>query len=126
MSGIESISAVTLVTGDMRRAVRFYEALGFERRYGGETSDFTSFHVGDGYLNLGLRSDPGDVSGWGRTIFYVADVDAMHARVIEAGFVPEFEPRDAPWGERYFHVQDPDGHEVSFARRLGERALAAR
>ena len=85
-------------------------------------SDFTSFHVGDGYLNLGLRSDSGDVSGWGRTIFYVADVDVMHARVIGAGFVPEFEPRDAPWGERYFHVQDPDGHEVSFARLLGDRA----
>ncbi len=121
MSDIESISAVTLVTADMGRAVRFYEALGFEKRYGGETSDFTSFHVGDGYLNLGLRPDPGDVSGWGQTIFYVADVDAMHARVIEAGFVPEFEPRDAPWGERYFHVHDPDGHEVSFARVLGER-----
>ena len=25
---------------------------------------------------------------------------------------------DAPWGERYFHVRDPDGHELSFARLL--------
>jgi uncharacterized glyoxalase superfamily protein PhnB len=25
-------------------------------------------------------------------------------------------PRDAPWGERYFHMRDPDGHELSFAR----------
>lgn len=118
MSGIESISAITLVTGDMARSVRFYEALGFEKRYGGETADFTSFHVGEGYLNLGLRVDPGEILGWGRTIFYVADVDAMHARILEAGFVPEFEPRDAPWGERYFHVRDPDGHELSFARPL--------
>ncbi len=29
---VESISAVTLVTADMARAVRFYEALGFRRR----------------------------------------------------------------------------------------------
>jgi uncharacterized glyoxalase superfamily protein PhnB len=28
------------------------------------------------------------------------------------------EPADAPWGERYFHVRDPDGHELSFARPL--------
>jgi uncharacterized glyoxalase superfamily protein PhnB len=24
-------------------------------------------------------------------------------------------PRDAQWGERFFHVTDPDGHEISFA-----------
>src|SRR5438094_9365715 len=24
-------------------------------------------------------------------------------------------PRDAEWGERFFHVTDPDGHELSFA-----------
>ena len=118
---IESISAITLVTGDMRRAVEFYEALGFEKRYGGEAADFTSFHVGEGYLNLALRADPGDVSGWGRSIFYVADVDAMYARIVEAGFEPEFTPRDASWGERYFHVVDPDGHELSFARLLSAR-----
>ena len=26
------------------------------------------------------------------------------------------DPRDAPWGERYFHMRDPDGHELSSAR----------
>ncbi len=113
---IESISAVTFVTGDMARSVRFYASLGFEMRYGGESADFTSFHVGTGYLNLSYLANSGDVSGWGRAIFYVEDVDAMHARVVEAGFVPEFAPREAVWGERYFHLQDPDGHELSFAR----------
>lgn len=118
MSGIESISAVTLLVADMARSVRFYEALGFERLYGGEDAEFTSYRVGDGYLNLAFRAAGGDVAGWGRTILYVGDVDAMHARVIEAGYAPEFAPRDATWGERYFHVQDPDGHELSFARPL--------
>ena len=118
MGMVESISAVTLITGDMARSVRFYTALGFIKRYGGEGADFTSFHVGTGYLNLGYREDPGDVSGWGRTIFYVEDVDAMHERVLAAGSTPEFQPRDAEWGERYFHVRDPDGHELSFARPL--------
>jgi uncharacterized glyoxalase superfamily protein PhnB len=34
------------------------------------------------------------------------------------GVTPSTIPEDAPWGERYFHINDPDGHEVSFARRL--------
>ncbi|MFQ5874387.1 MAG: VOC family protein, partial [Dehalococcoidia bacterium] len=33
---IQSISAITLATNDMARSVRFYRALGFELRYGGE------------------------------------------------------------------------------------------
>ncbi|MCR9096314.1 MAG: VOC family protein [bacterium] len=120
MSGIESISAVTVLVGDMGRSVRFYEALGFERLYGGASADFTSYRVGDGYLNLAAREALGDVPSWGRTILYVDDVDRMHDRVVEAGYAPEFAPRDAPWGERYFHVRDPDGHELSFARPLGQ------
>jgi len=122
MSIVESISAVTFMTGDMARSVRFYTALGFEMHYGGESADFSSFHVGTGYLNLAYCDQPGDMTGWGRAILYVEDVDAMHERVVEAGFVPEFSPRDAVWDERYFHVRDPDGHELSFARpiRAGE------
>jgi len=39
---ILSISAVTLATCDMKRAVRFYDALGFTRAHGGETGAFRS------------------------------------------------------------------------------------
>ena len=53
-----------------------------------------------------------------RLHFYVDDVDAMYARAVAAGFTPEFAPRDARWGERYFHLRDPDGHELSFARPI--------
>ncbi len=42
----------------------------------------------------------------------------MVVRAVEAGFEPETAPADAPWGERYFHLVDPDGHELSFARPL--------
>jgi uncharacterized glyoxalase superfamily protein PhnB len=49
-------------------------------------------------------------------IFWVDDVDAMHDRTLAAGADPTGPPADAPWGERYFHVRDPDGHELSFAR----------
>jgi catechol 2,3-dioxygenase-like lactoylglutathione lyase family enzyme len=115
---IESVSAITLATHDMARAVAFYEALGFVLKFGGPEADFTSFHAGTCYLNLTKVSTETRWSGWGRAIFYVDDVDAQYARACSSGLAPAFAPRDATWGERYFHIVDPDGHELSFARPL--------
>lgn len=114
----KSISALTLFVSAMRRSVAFYEALGFELLYGGSDAEFSSFRVADSYLNLALADSPGTGALWGRAIFYVGDVDAMFERARAAGIEPLFAPRDASWGERYFHLRDPDGHELSFARRL--------
>ena len=115
---IEGISAITLGTHDMRRAVRFYHSLGFEVLHGGETSSFTSFRAGTGYLNLIAQPDHQRWSFWGRVIFYVADVDAFYDHAVAAGCRPTTAPRDAEWGERYFHLTDLDGHELSFARPI--------
>ena len=117
-SNIRSISAVTLATHDMRRAVRFYRDLGFDLRYGGEDAAFTSFRVGSGFVNLIAESPRRAWSWWGRLIFYVTDVDAIYRRAVELGLQPQAPPRDAEWGERYFHITAPDGHELSFARPL--------
>ena len=115
---IESISAITLATHDMARAVRFYTLLGFDLAYGGEDAAFTSFRVGSGHLNIIAQSEDKQWTWWGRVIFYVSDVDALHARAVESGFPPSTTPKDAAWGERFFHLTDPDGHELSFARPL--------
>ena len=110
---ITSLSAVTLATRDMAAAVRFYRLCGFELLNGGETASFTSFRAGSSYLNL--TSEPAEIKWWGRTIFYDSDVDGLYQRLVAAGMTPQAPPRDAPWGERFFHVTDPDGHEISFA-----------
>ncbi|MGD9601517.1 MAG: VOC family protein [Gammaproteobacteria bacterium] len=115
---IEALNALTLGTHDMARAVRFYRALGFTLRYGGEDAAFTSFVCGPGYLNLIAMPVTTRWSWWGRAIFHVDDVDACYANALACGFMPEAPPRDAEWGERYFHLTDPDGHELSFARLL--------
>ncbi len=47
----------------------------------------------------------------------VSDVDAHYQALAASGLSPE-EPRDASWGERFFHIRDPDGHELSFAELL--------
>ena len=65
---IEGISAVTLGTHEMPRAVRFYRALGFEVLYGGEESSFTSFRAGTSYLNLIAQPAERRWSWWGRVI----------------------------------------------------------
>lgn len=113
-----SLSAVTLATHDMARAVRFYLALGFPLAYGGEDAAFTSFTVGRGHLNLIAAPSEQRWAWWGRIILHVEDVDALYAQARAVGLAPEAPPRDAPWGERYFLLTDPDGHELSFARPL--------
>ncbi|GJM24294.1 MAG: glyoxalase [Phycisphaerae bacterium] len=115
---IESISAVTLFCSDVRVSIGFYESLGFEMIYGGENEPLTSFRVGEGFLNLIESDDQDGSSTWGRVIIHVSNVDDMHARCLANGWHPSTEPTNAPWGERYFHIRDPAGHEISFARVL--------
>ena len=114
---IEKISAVTLRVTDMQSSVRFYkDVLGFEIIYGGESSSFTSLRSKEGTPILNLEE--GDTSiRWGRLIFQVSDVDRIWAYLTERGFGAD-RPKDASWGERYFHMLDPDGHELSFARPI--------
>jgi catechol 2,3-dioxygenase-like lactoylglutathione lyase family enzyme len=113
---IEKVSAVTFRVSNMKQSVRFYrDILGMELLYGGEEACFSSLRARDAQsaiLNLEL-GDPR--SKWGRLIFHVVDVDAVWRHLTEKGFDPEI-PRDAEWGERYFHMTDPDGHELSLAR----------
>ena len=111
------INAITLVTTNMAAAVAFYRVAGMTVVHGGATSSFTSLKHGRNFVNLAV-GDSGPPSGWGRVIFHVASPDEVWSALVEAGYEPTFRPRDAAWGERYFHVLDPDGHELSFARRL--------
>jgi catechol 2,3-dioxygenase-like lactoylglutathione lyase family enzyme len=124
-SPVRVISAITLATHDMGRAVRFYEALGFRRAHGGPGAGFTSFALGQGHLNLIAAGPEQRWSWWGRAIFHVDDVDRFHDQAVASGLSPAAAPADAPWGERFFHILDPDGHELSFAEPLRGDATVA-
>jgi catechol 2,3-dioxygenase-like lactoylglutathione lyase family enzyme len=117
LSMVEKISAVTLRVANMKASVRFYkDILGLEIIYGGEGSSFTSLRTKDGGTILNLEHGNTDTQ-WGRLIFHVSDVDRFWTHLTEKGFHPD-SPQDASWGERYFPMRDPDGHELSFASRL--------
>jgi catechol 2,3-dioxygenase-like lactoylglutathione lyase family enzyme len=114
---IERVSAITFRVANMRKSVQFYrDVLGMELLYGGEDACFSSLRAKDAQSAI-LNLEQGEtMTRWGRLIFYVTDVDAFWTHLKESGYDPEI-PRDASWGERFFHTPDPDGHELSFARR---------
>ena len=61
---VRSISAVTLAVADMARSVNFYRNMvGLEILYGSPLASFSSFEVGDGYLNLILNGQRHPVGG---------------------------------------------------------------
>jgi catechol 2,3-dioxygenase-like lactoylglutathione lyase family enzyme len=115
---VEKISAVTFRVLSMKASVQFYrDVLGMELVYGGERAGFSSLRAKDADSAILNLEHGRSVNGWGRLIFHVADVDAFWTHLCKKGFQPE-RPRDASWGERYFHMPDPDGHELSFARPI--------
>ncbi len=113
---VRYISAVTFAVSDMSRSVRFYRKLGLKLLYGGEEASFTSLQVGESFVNL-VETQGYEGRWWGRAIFRVDEADVEYRSQVEAGLTPD-KPRDAPWGERYFHISDPDGHQLSFAELL--------
>lgn len=113
---IQHISAVTFTVRSMPEAITFYTSLGFRLVYGGPQGRFSTLQAGNAFVNLTLSSGY-QPAWWGRTIFRVDDVEALYQRVLAAGCTPT-PPQNGTWGERYFHVTDPNGHELSFAQLL--------
>jgi uncharacterized glyoxalase superfamily protein PhnB len=118
------LSAITFAVRDMAEALAFYHAIGFELIAGGADVSFSSLRMADSslrmaeaFVNLALKPDYMP-TWWGRIIFRVKDVDALYRSITARGLQPSMAPRDAAWGERYFHLTDPNGHELSFAALL--------
>jgi hypothetical protein len=65
---------------------------------------------------------------FGRIIFHTEDVDKLYSYMknnhnISDTISFENEPKDASWGERYFHIREPDGYQLSFATPWKNRSL---
>jgi catechol 2,3-dioxygenase-like lactoylglutathione lyase family enzyme len=125
------LDAVGVIVSDMRRAIEFYRGLGLE--FGGEeTDDVHAEAIGPGGLRVMLDTEASvkSFSNWTPPIggsprvalaFLCADpaeVDRLFAGLVEAGGHGHLAPFDAPWGQRYATVHDPDGNAVDlFAYR---------
>ena len=127
---VTKISAITLRISDMKKSVDFYSKIpNFKIVYGGSDSQFTSFLIDDAsksYLNLRINEVSAEATHWSRIIFYVDDVDELFDYMENDETISrlgnlESKPVDAAWGERFFHVLDPDGYKLSFATPISKK-----
>ncbi|KAJ1454299.1 hypothetical protein M885DRAFT_522139 [Pelagophyceae sp. CCMP2097] len=117
------INAVTVASNEPYVEAEFFVKLGFQLTY--NTSDFCTVDAADFHVNI-FKSDfapapVGTWNGWGRAIIYVdepASVDAVYDVGVANGLVAEAPPADAEWGERYFQILSPMGHEFAISARL--------
>ena len=117
---IHHISAVTLAVRAMPEAITFYTKVGFTLIYGSPQAQFSTLQAGDALINLTLAPHF-KPTWWGRTIFRVDNVETIYDTAVAQGLTPSA-PQNGTWGERYFHLTDPNGHELSFAQLLPSAA----
>ncbi|MEU5576855.1 VOC family protein [Streptomyces huasconensis] len=123
---------IGLVVSDMAASLAFYRRLGLEFPEDSESAPHVeaalpgglriafdteetvrSFHEGwrppGGGGRIGLAFHCGTPEG----------VDTAHGELTAAGYKSELTPFDAPWGQRYAVVLDPDGNGVDLFAPLG-------
>lgn len=107
---------------DVRASAAFYEQiLGLDREWGDE--HHVSLHLptkgNDAGASLFLHPQTEPVRPpHPLGTFSVADVDALNARLLAAGFRTLGEPYDEAWGVRQVDILDPDGYQLTLAAPL--------
>src|SRR5262245_16025110 len=109
-----SLVGITLHVSDVERSLEFY------RKFPGAT---LMFHMAGrfalrkiGSSRLGILADQ---KRRFHAEFDCDDLDAMHAKFTDLGIKTEGPPTTRPWGERDFHVIDPDGNLVEIGQARG-------
>lgn len=115
---------VGMVVRDMAAALRFYRLLGLAIADGQDDEPYVEVITPNAYrlswnsLEMARQIDPDWVDPVGQTVSLAfkcdspAEVDAVYARLIAAGYHGHKAPWDAFWGQRYAVVADPDNNHV--------------
>lgn len=121
------LNAIGLVVADMDSAIKFYGRLGLAFPQDPATyEDGHTFVELPGGVKVMLDTEASIRSlypGWSRAtgghsmalafeFDTPAEVDAKFGELAAAGYQPLREPWDAPWGQRYAAILDPDGNSV--------------
>lgn len=113
------------------RSIEFYRtAFGLEVADRLDFESFTLVYLSNAETGFELEltvnkgtTEPYDLgNGYGHLAVSVEDVDALHARLTEAGYAPRRLVDFAPDGEviaRFFFITDPDGYEIEVLKRGG-------
>jgi len=122
---IPRLDLIGLVVSDMAASLAFYRRLGLRFPEDAESAPHVEAQLLGG-LRIAFDTEetvrsfhPGwqPAAGGGRIglAFLCASpeaVDATYAELTAAGHESELKPFDAPWGQRYATVLDPDGNGV--------------
>ncbi|MGI9018076.1 MAG: VOC family protein [Euzebya sp.] len=115
------LDAIGIVASDLDATLRFYRLLGVPFPEGGEGHVEASMPNG---LRLMVDTEqmmqtfsewrPPEGGSPRTTLAFLCDspaeVDAVHASIVQAGYDSHVDPFDAPWDQRYASVLDPDGN----------------
>lgn len=117
--------AIGMVVSDMAASVAFYRRLGFAFPEGAETQGHVEAELPGGLRFMldteevvrSFHTDFEPPADGGRTSLALrcdgpADVDTLFEEMTAAGSRYEIKPFDAPWGQRYAVLLDPDGNGV--------------
>ena len=125
------LDMIGIVVSDMARSLAFYRELGFDLPEDAEDQPHVEAKLAGG-LRIAwdseetIRSfDPdwrppsgGPRMGLALLQDSPADVDAAYERLTSLGYDGHKEPWDAPWGQRYALLRDPDGNAVDLFAAL--------
>lgn len=116
---------------DEARSIAFYDqAFGLKVAERLDFENFTLVYLSNAESSFELeltvnkgQSAPYDIGdGYGHLAFSVADVDAEHERLAQAGLAPRKLVDFAPAGDviaRFFFIADPDGYQIEVLQRGG-------
>lgn len=119
-----TFDGLVVFVADVPSAARVYEeALGLVRDWSDDNHVQFQLPTKDNPQGAWLLLHPvtGQSSPQHLGTFSVDDVDAVVARLQDAGFTVTQQPEDQPWGVREASVTDPDGNGLTLTTPSGQQ-----
>jgi catechol 2,3-dioxygenase-like lactoylglutathione lyase family enzyme len=115
------LEGLTLHVADVERSREFYARIPGAVMEAHRPGEFALFRIGQARLGLLTRRFLRDGGPGFHVEISTAEggVDELYEEVRAAGIEPSGPPADRSWGERTFHVTDPDGNLLEFDDRGG-------
>ena len=124
------LDALGIIVSDMANTLTFYRMVGLDIPPGAEREGHVEVELDGGFRIMfdtievvESFSEYEPASGGHRMGLAVrcsmpAEVDAMYAAIVAAGYHGKLAPFDAAWGQRYATLLDPDGNPVDLYAAL--------
>jgi catechol 2,3-dioxygenase-like lactoylglutathione lyase family enzyme len=127
----KNLHTIGMVVNNLQESLKFYRTLGLAIPEG-QDDEFHVEYENEKGISIGfipkstmLQTDPNwiDPTGNGRISLQFEcdsanDVNSTHEKLISDGYTNFKAPWDAPWGQRFAQVLDPDGNNIAMFAQL--------